>query len=35
MRLGLDDVRGRAAQRPLWLLGSILFRSLSDRMKRD
>jgi len=23
MRLGLDEVRGRAAQRPLWLLGSI------------
>jgi sterol desaturase/sphingolipid hydroxylase (fatty acid hydroxylase superfamily) len=24
MRLGLDEVRGRAAQRPLWLLGSIV-----------
>ena len=24
MRLGLDDVRGRDAQRPLWLLGSAL-----------
>jgi sterol desaturase/sphingolipid hydroxylase (fatty acid hydroxylase superfamily) len=23
MRLGLDEVRGRAAQRPLWLLGSM------------
>lgn len=24
MRLGLDEVRGRAAQRPFWLLGSII-----------
>ena len=24
MRLGLDEVRGRAAQRPFWLLGSIV-----------
>jgi sterol desaturase/sphingolipid hydroxylase (fatty acid hydroxylase superfamily) len=23
MRLGLDEIRGRDAQRPLWLLGSI------------
>ena len=30
MRLGLDGVRGRAAQRPLWLLGSIF----TDRLTR-
>lgn len=24
MRLGLDDVRGRDAHRPLWLLGSVV-----------
>ena len=30
MRLGLDEVRGRDAQRPLWLLTSVLDRSLSD-----
>lgn len=35
MRLGLDEVRGRAAHRPLWLLGSIRSGSLSDRTKRD
>lgn len=29
MRLGLDEVRGDAAQRPLWLLGSIV----SDRLE--
>lgn len=28
MRLGLDEVRGRAAQRPLWLLASVLSRDL-------
>src|SRR5262245_21727716 len=28
MRLGLDEVRGRAAQRPLWLLGSIFSERL-------
>lgn len=30
MRLGLDDVRGAKAQRPLWLLGSIVRDSLDD-----
>lgn len=35
MRLGLDDVRGRAAHRPLWPLGSILSGSLRDRVKGD
>jgi sterol desaturase/sphingolipid hydroxylase (fatty acid hydroxylase superfamily) len=30
MRLGLDDLRGRAAQRPLWLLRSIFFARISD-----
>lgn len=29
MRIGLDDVRGRHAQRPLWLLGSVLVRQLA------
>ena len=29
MRLGLDDVRGRDAQRPLWLLGSIVRNRLT------
>lgn len=30
MRLGLDEVRGRDAQRALWLLTSVLDRSVSD-----
>jgi sterol desaturase/sphingolipid hydroxylase (fatty acid hydroxylase superfamily) len=34
MRLGLDEVRGRAAQRPLWLLGSIFAEDLVDPRKR-
>ena len=29
MRLGLDEVRGRDAQRPLWLLGSVFRRKLA------
>ena len=29
MRLGLDEVRGRAAHRPLWLLGSPFLRRLN------
>jgi sterol desaturase/sphingolipid hydroxylase (fatty acid hydroxylase superfamily) len=29
MRLGLDEVRGRAAQRPLWLLGSVWHHRLT------
>ncbi|HSE96166.1 MAG TPA: sterol desaturase family protein, partial [Methylomirabilota bacterium] len=29
MRLGLDEVRGRDAQRPLWLLGSVRHRRLA------
>jgi sterol desaturase/sphingolipid hydroxylase (fatty acid hydroxylase superfamily) len=31
MRLGLDEVRGRDAQRPLWLLGSVRRASLEAR----
>jgi hypothetical protein len=33
MQLGLDDLRGRDAHRPLWLLGSVF----ADRLegKRD
>lgn len=34
MRLGLDELRGRAAQRPLWLLGSI-FEDRLDREPRE
>jgi sterol desaturase/sphingolipid hydroxylase (fatty acid hydroxylase superfamily) len=33
MRLGLDDVRGRDAHRPLWLLGSVIADHLDE--KRD
>ncbi len=29
MRLGLDEVRGRDAQRPMWLLGSVLHDRLT------
>jgi hypothetical protein len=28
MRLGLDEVRGRDAHRPLWLLGSVIAERL-------
>jgi sterol desaturase/sphingolipid hydroxylase (fatty acid hydroxylase superfamily) len=31
MRLGLDEVRGREAQRPLWLLGSMVEEELRPR----
>jgi len=31
MRLGLEEVRGRNAQRPLWLLGSPLREELAER----
>ncbi len=31
MRLGLDEVRGPDAQRPLWLLGSVVRKELSAR----
>ena len=29
MRLGLDEVRGREAHRPLWLLGSVFSKQLT------
>lgn len=34
MRLGLDDVRGRDAQRPFWLLGSVFRARLQPRTER-
>ena len=34
MRLGLDEVRGRDAQRPLWLLGGVLIER-RNRVERD
>src|SRR5262245_33449607 len=32
MKLGLDEVRGRAAHRPLWLLGSIIHGPLETKV---
>ena len=31
MRLGLDEVRGAAAHRPMWLLGRALIERREDR----